>query len=125
MMVGIFLFLFQVLVTISRAITAQMANLGANSAALTSGQGATVAASVSGSLFVFANFDEKVMGTYVVIIITMLTIANTLAGKVVAGGDRSLIYLFASLLCATTGMLYIVAPIMIGIFFKIPTMVGV
>ncbi|MFH0966462.1 MAG: flagellar assembly protein FlaJ, partial [Methanobacteriota archaeon] len=125
MMVAIFLFLFQILVTISRAITSQMASLGESSAALTSGQGATIASSVSGSLFVFANFDEKVIGTYVVIIITMLTIANILAGKVVAGGDRSLIYFFASLLCATTGMLYILAPVVIGLFFKIPSLVGV
>jgi len=125
MMVGIFLFLFQILATMSRAITAQMATLGESSAALTSGAGASIASSVSGSMFVFANFDEKAIGTYVVIIVTMLTIANTIAGKVVAGGDRSLTYFFASLLCASTGMIYIIAPIAIGIFFKIPTFQGV
>ena len=125
MMVGIFLFLFEILVTISRSITSQMATLGEASAALSSGQGASIASSVSGSLFVFANFDEKVIGIYVVIIITMLTIANTFAGKVVAGGDRSLVYIFASLLCGVTGMIYVLAPVVIGIFFKIPELVGV
>lgn len=125
MMVGIFLFLFHILVTMSDAITAKMATLGESSAALSSGQGASIASSVSGSMFVFANFDAKVVGTYVVITITMLTIANTLAGKVVAGGDRSLIYFFSSMLCAVTGLLYIVAPIIIGIFFSIPTFEGV
>jgi flagellar protein FlaJ len=125
MMVGIFLFLFQILATMSQAITSKMATLGESSAALSSGQGASIASSVSGSLFVFANFDEKVIGFYVLIIITMLTIANTLAGKVVAGGDRSLIYFFASLLCAVTGLLYIIAPIIIGIFFQIPAFEGV
>jgi flagellar protein FlaJ len=125
MMVSIFLFLFEILITISKAITSQMAGLGEASAALTSGQGASIASSVSGSLFVFANFDEKVIGTYVLIIITLLTIANTFAGKVVAGGDRSLTYLFASLLCGVTGMIYVLAPVLIGLFFKIPEMVGV
>nr|WP_319540095.1 archaellar assembly protein FlaJ [uncultured Methanospirillum sp.] len=125
MMVGIFLFLFQILVIMSDAITAKMATLGESSAALTAGQGASIASSVSGSLFVFANFDSKVIGTYVVITITMLTIANIFAGKVVYGGDKSLIYFFASLLCATTGIIYIIAPIIIGIFFKIPTFEGV
>lgn len=125
MMVGIFLFLFQILVTMSQAITSKMASLGESSAALTQGAGASIASSVSGSLFVFANFDEKVIGFYVVVIITLLTIANTIAGKVVAGGDRSLTYFFASLLCAVTGILYIIAPIMIGIFFQIPAFEGV
>jgi len=125
MMVSIFLFLFHILVTMSDAITSKMASLGEASAALSSGQGASIASSISGSMFVFANFDAKVIGTYVVIIISMLTIANTIAGKVVAGGDRSLIYFFASLLCATTGIIYIIAPIIIGIFFKIPTFEGV
>lgn len=125
MMVGIFLFLFHILVTMSDAITARMAELGENSAALTSGQGASIASSVSGSLFVFANFDAQVIGTYVVIIITLLTIANTIAGKVVAGGDRSLAYFFSSLLCSVTGIIYIIAPIIIGIFFTIPAFEGV
>ena len=125
MMVSIFLFLFHILAMMSQAISSKMATLGENSAALTSGQGASIASSVSGSLFVFANFDAKQIGMYVVITITMLTIANTLAGKVVAGGDRSLIYFFASLLCAVTGLIYIVAPIMIGIFFQIPAFEGV
>ncbi len=125
MMVGIFLFLFHILATMSAAITARMAELGENSAALSSGQGASIASSVSGSLFVFANFDVQVIGTYVMIIITMLTVANTIAGKVVAGGDRSLAYFFASLLCAITGLIYIIAPIIIGIFFTIPAFEGV
>ncbi len=125
MMVAIFLFLFHILVTMSDAISSKMATLGESSAALTSGQGASIASSVSGSLFVFANFDAKVIGTYVVITITMLTIANTFAGKVVAGGDRSLLYFFASLLCSVTGIIYIIAPIIIGIFFKIPAFEGV
>ncbi|MDD1728929.1 MAG: archaellar assembly protein FlaJ [Methanospirillum sp.] len=125
MMVSLFIALYQVLVTMSEAITSKMASLGEASAALSSGQGASIASSVSGSLFVFANFDAKQMGTYVVITTTLLLIANTFAGKVVSGGDRSLLYFFASLLCAVTGIIYIAAPIIITMLFKIPTFEGV
>ncbi|HWQ68057.1 MAG TPA: archaellar assembly protein FlaJ [Methanospirillum sp.] len=125
MMVGIFLFLFNILLTMSNAITSQMATLGESGAALSSGQGASIASSVSGSLFVFANFNEGEMKLYVIITITMLLISNIMAGKIVAGGDRSQIYLFASLLCAVTGLIYIIAPIVIGIFFSLPKFAGV
>jgi len=125
MMVGIFLFLFQILLTMSTAVTEKMASMSEAGAALSSGSGASVAGAISGSMFVFANFDEKAMGLYVLITISMLTISNILAGKIVSGGDRYLLYFFASLLCAVTGMIYIVAPIIIGIFFNIPQFEGV
>jgi flagellar protein FlaJ len=61
------------------------------------------------------------MRTYVVTILLMLTVANIFAGKIVMGGDRYLYYFFASLLCVTTGVIYIVAPILVSAFFTIPT----
>ena len=125
MMVGIFLFLFNILLTMSTAISEKMSSMTEAGAALSSGTGSSIAGAISGSMFVFANFDEKAMGTYVVITITMLTVSNILAGKIVSGGDKYLIYFFTSLICVVTGMIYIVAPIIIGIFFNIPTFQGV
>ncbi len=121
MMVAIFLFLFEILNTMASAIAERMASFSEAGAALSGGSGgASLASAMGGSLFVFQNFNEDEIRVYVIIIITMLTVANVIAGRIVAGGDRSLAYLFTSLLCAITGMMYIIAPIMIGIFFNIP-----
>ena len=65
------------------------------------------------------------MRAYVVTILLMLTVANMFAGKIVMGGDRYIYYFFASLLSAVTGVIYIVAPIIVSIFFNIPSFAGV
>ena len=41
------------------------------------------------------------------------------------GGDRYIFYLFASILFIISGALAIAAPIIVGIFFNIPTFPGV
>ena len=125
MMVAIFLFLYHILVVMADAIAEKMASLGEAGAALTSGQGASIAGAMGGSMFVFSNFDKDAIGLYVIIIITMLTVSNVLAGKIVSGGDNALIYFYTSLICSVSGLLYIVAPIIIGIFFMIPVFEGV
>jgi len=47
------------------------------------------------------------------------------AGKIVSGGDNALVYFYSSLICSVSGLLYIVAPIITGIFFMIPVFEGV
>ena len=59
------------------------------------------------------------------VLIAILTVANTIAGKIVMGGDRYMYYFFASLLLAVTGLIYIAAPIIVGMFFNIPTFEGI
>ncbi len=125
MMVAIFLFLYNILVVMADAISEKMASLGEAGAALTSGQGASIAGAMGGSMFVFSNFDKDAIGFYVIIIITMLTISNVVAGKIVSGGDNALVYFYSSLICSVSGLLYIVAPIITGIFFMIPVFEGV
>lgn len=125
MMVAIFLFLYHILVVMADAIAEEMASLGEAGAALTSGQGASIAGAMGGSMFVFSNFDKDAIGFYVIIIITMLTISNVLAGKIVSGGDNALVYFYTSLICSVSGLLYIVAPILTGLFFQIPVFEGV
>ncbi len=123
-MIGIFVFLFEILLTMSRAVTEVMSHFAETSAALTGGS-SSIGGSMGTSLNIFVNFPEDTMRTYVVTILLMLTIANMFAGKIVMGGDRYLYYFFASLLCVTTGVIYIVAPIVVSAFFIIPTFVGV
>lgn len=125
MMIAIFLFLFHILVTLSSAIAEKMAEFTEAGAALSSGSGASVAGALGGSMFVFSNFDTDAIGLYVIIIITLLTVSNILAGKIVSGGDNSLIYFYSSLICSVSGLLYIVAPIITGIFFMVPVFEGV
>lgn len=125
MMVAIFLFLFHILVTMSDAIGQKMVEFTEASSALSSGEGASIAGALGGSMFVFSNFDVDAIGLYVIIIITMLTVSNILAGKIVSGGDNSLIYFYSSLICSVSGLLYIVAPILTGIFFMVPVFEGV
>jgi len=123
-MIGIFVFLFEILLTMANAIQEVMAHFEETAAAL-SGSTATIGGSMGSSLNIFVNFPEETMRTYVVTILLMLTVANMFAGKIVMGGDRYIYYFFASLLCATTGIVYIVAPIIVSAFFTIPTFAGV
>ena len=123
-MIGIFVFLFEILLSMANAIQEVMAHFEETSAAL-SGSTATIGGSMGSSLNIFVNFPEETMRTYVVTILLMLTVANMFAGKIVMGGDRYIYYFFASLLCAVTGVIYIVAPILVDAFFTIPAFVGV
>ena len=118
-MIGIFVFLFEILLAMSRAVTEVMDRFSDSTAALTGGS-ASIGSSMGASLNIFANFPEDTMRTYVVTILLMLTIANILAGKIVMGGDRYLYYFFTSLLCVATGVVYIVAPFIVDVFFNIP-----
>ena len=106
----------------SHAITV-MDHFAETSAAL-SGGSSTIGGSMGGALNIFVDFPEDTMRTYVVTILLMLTIANILAGKIVMGGYRYIYYIFTSLLCAATVIIYIVAPIIVSAFFTIPTFRG-
>ena len=122
MMVGIFLFLYHIMVTMSKAIASVVTSLD-TSAALS--DPTTVAGGIGGGVELFVNFPEATMGMYVIIMLTIITISNIIAGKIVMGGDRYMFYFFASTLLTITGVIYIFAPIMVGMFFSIPTFQGV
>ncbi len=123
-MAGIFIFLFEILLTMSRAVQAVLATFNDVSAAM-SGTSSSISGSMAGAMNFFTDFPEAEMSAYVVTILVLLTLSNTLAGKIVAGGDRYMYYFFGSLLCTITGIIYVIAPIMVGIFFNIPSFAGV
>ncbi len=123
MMVAIFLFLFHILMTMARAVASVVSSLGEGGAALSNP--GSVAGGIGGGIEMFVNFPEATMTIYVIIMISIITIANILAGKIVMGGDRYMYYFFASSILAVTGIIYIVAPIMVGMFFNIPVFQGV
>ena len=120
-MAGIFLFLFYILLMMSKAITAVMGQFAESSSALSGSSSATSSGAMTG-MNLFVNFPEAQMTTYVVTILVLITISNILAGKIVAGGDRYMLYFFASILCIITGLIFIVAPVIVGMFFNLPGM---
>ena len=80
---------------------------------------------MASSINMFVNFPEAQMTTYIVIMITIITIANIIAGKIMIGGGRYMFYFFASILSVITGIVYIVAPYIVTMFFNIPVYSGV
>jgi flagellar protein FlaJ len=114
-MAAIFVFLFHVMLTMSKSISTMMGAYGDTSAAFSS---TSVGSSALGGMNMFINFPEPVMTTYILVILTMITVSNIVAGKIVAGGDRYMVYLFASILCFITGLVFILAPILVHTFFN-------
>jgi flagellar protein FlaJ len=127
MMIGIFLFLFHILLRMSQAVSSVMESLGPASSGMgVAGlQGAGEVGGAMGGVAMFVNFPEGVMLGYVIIVISIITVSNILAGRIVFGGGKYMYYFFASILCAVSGMIYIAAPFIVGIFFNIPTLSGV
>jgi len=120
-MAAIFLFLFHVMLMMTQAIGSMMGQFGETQSALS---GTSVSGAAMGGMNLFVNFPEAAMTTYIVIVLVMITVSNILAAKIVAGGDRYMFYLFTSLLCVISGMIYILAPILVHTFFSIPVMGG-
>ena len=123
MMVGIFLALYHILLNMSAAVSGVYASLGSNSAGLS--DTGSVGGVLGGSMQMFAHFPEADVSLYVTIIISIITISNSISGKIVMGGNRYMIYFFGSLLCIVSGINYILAPYIIGLMFIIPKFVGI
>ncbi|MGB4234702.1 MAG: archaellar assembly protein FlaJ [Methanoregulaceae archaeon] len=124
MMIAIFLFLFHILLHMSQAISSVVSSLGPINSGAMAGAGA-VSGTMGGAVTMFVNFPEAEMTVYVMIIITIITISNILAGRIVFGGGRYMFYFFGSILCSVTGIIYIAAPFIVGLFFNIPSFQGV
>lgn len=122
-MVAIFIFLYQILLSMSHAVTAVMASFSEASAAM-SDSTTSVGGSMSGMVNIFVNFPEEKMGTYVAIVVLIITICNMMAGKIVKGGANYLYYAFGSILFTLTGVIFIVTPFIVDILFQIPAMGG-
>ncbi|MDD3621986.1 MAG: archaellar assembly protein FlaJ [Methanofollis sp.] len=118
-MVGLFIALYEILHTMSEAVADVMASLGESQAALTSSSD-SIAGSMMGSMNMFVNFPEEKMVPFVMIILLMITLSNIIAGKIVVGGDRYMVYFLSALLFTITGLLILIMPPIIDYFFQIP-----
>jgi len=121
-MAGIFVALYRIMVVLTSSVSTMMTHFKeASSAAGATGassQGVTASGALGGSMGMFTNFPEKEMGIYVAIMLTIITVSNIVAAKVVGGGDRYMYYFYGAIFCILTGMVMLVAPIVVGIFFN-------
>jgi flagellar protein FlaJ len=118
-MVGIFVVLFRIMLTLTGSVSAMMGKFEATSGA--SGgvsAGGVSAGNALGGMSMFTNFPEKEMGNFVVISLAIITISNIIAARIVGGGDRYMFYFYAALFCILTGLILLIAPIGVNIFFS-------
>jgi archaeal flagellar protein FlaJ len=118
-MIGIFVALYQIMVVLTGSVAKMMTQFEANAAAAGStGAGGISAGSALGGMSLLSNFPEKEMMTFVVIIVTIITISNILAARIVGGGDRYMYYFYTAIFCSCTGLVLLLAPIGVGLFFS-------
>lgn len=121
-MAAIFVALYRIMVVLTSSVSTMMAHFKETTAAAgaqASGAGAVSASSaLGGGMGMFTNFPEKEMGIYVAIILTIITVSNIMAAKVVGGGDRYMYYFYTAIFCILTGLVMLVTPLIVGIFFN-------
>ena len=118
-MVGIFVVLFRIMLTLTGSVSAMMGKFAAaNAASSGASAGGVSAGSALGGMSMFTNFPEKEMGNFVVISLTIITISNIVAARIVGGGDRYMFYFYTALFCILTGLILLIAPIGVNIFFS-------
>jgi len=120
-MAGIFVSLYRIMVVLTGSVSSMMskfANESAAAGATSSGGGVSASSVLGGGLNMFSNFPEKEMGFFVVVILTIITASNIIAARVVGGGDRYMFYFYAALFCTLTGLVLLVTPIGVGMFFS-------
>jgi flagellar protein FlaJ len=116
-MIGIFVALYQIMVVLTGSVAKMMTQFSANSAAA-GASGGISAGSALGGMSLLSNFPEGEMMTFVVIIVTIITVSNILAARLVGGGDRYMYYFYTAIFCSCSGLVLLLAPIGVGMFFS-------
>ena len=121
-MAGIFVVLYRIMVVLTGSVSTMMAKFANQTADMSASAGSmptgVSASSALGGLSLFTNFPEKEMGTFVVITLIIITASNIIAARIVGGGDRYMYYFYTAIFCILTGLVLIIAPIFVGMFFS-------
>src|SRR5512136_660523 len=119
-MVGIFVVLFRIMLTLTGSVSTMMTKFQATAAASggAASAGGVSAGSALGGMSMFTNFPEREMGNFVVIILAIITISNIIAARIVGGGDRYMFYFYTALFCSLTGIILLIAPVGVNLFFS-------
>ncbi|MGA2162594.1 MAG: archaellar assembly protein FlaJ [Methanoregula sp.] len=118
-MAGIFVALYQILLVLTGSVASmmsQMQNVSATSGAQSTG--ISMGGVFGGGMNLFTNFPAEAMQTYVTITLTIFTVANIIAARIVGGGDRYMYYFYAAIFCTLTGLVLLLAPMVVGLFFS-------
>jgi flagellar protein FlaJ len=107
-------------VVLTGSVSGMMSHFREVSAAAGGAASAGVSAGtvVGGSINMFSNFPEGPMMTFVIITLTIITISNILAARIVGGGDRYMYYFYAAIFCTLTGLVLLITPIGVHMFFS-------
>ena len=119
-MAGLFVALYQILLVLTSSVSTMMSqfqNMSASSGGMSSG-GVSPGAVFGGGMNLFQNFPAAAMQTYVVITLVIITCSNTIAARIVGGGDRYMYYFYAAIFFTLTGVVLLVAPMVVGLFFN-------
>jgi flagellar protein FlaJ len=119
-MAGIFVVLYRIMVVLTGSVAIMMAKFQ-NASAAAGGAGSSAGISSSAGLSgmsMFTNFPEKEMGVYVLTSLTIITISNVVAARIVGGGDRYMFYFYAAIFCSLTGLVLLVSPVLVNMFFN-------
>ncbi|MFZ1898116.1 archaellar assembly protein FlaJ [Methanoregula sp.] len=118
-MTGIFVVLYQILLVLTGSVSSMMTQFQQMPSA-SGGQsaGASLGSAFGGGMSLFTKFPAAAMQTYVVITLTVLTLSNIIAARIVSGGDRYMYYFYAAIFCTLTGLVLLVAPMVVGLFFS-------
>lgn len=119
-MAGIFVALYRIMVVLTGSVSDMMGKFANNSALAGNSAGGGVSAGqvLGGGLNMFTNFPEDKMGAFVVICLTFITVANICAAYIVGGGDRYMLYFYGAIFCTLTGLVLLVFPMGVGLFFS-------
>ncbi len=125
-MIGLFVALYQILLVLTGSVSTMMSQFQ-NLSAASGGEsaGISVGSVFSGGLNLFSNFPAAAMQTYVIITLTILTMSNIIAARIVGGGDRYMYYFYAAIFCTLTGLILMVAPMVVGLFFSVQALTSI
>ncbi|MFA5254937.1 MAG: archaellar assembly protein FlaJ [Methanoregula sp.] len=118
-MTGLLVALYQILVVLTDSVATMMTKfqeVAASSGGVSSGM--SMSGVFGGGMNLFTNFPKEAMQTYVVISLTIFTIGDIIAARIVGGGDRYMYYFYAAIFCTLTGLVLLIAPTAVGLFFS-------
>ena len=117
-MAGIFVALYRIMVVLTGSVGSMMEKFSQSQATASASSGGSALSSSMGGLSMFTHFPEAEMGAFVVISLTIITLSNICAARFVGGGDRYMFYFYGAIFCILTGLVLLIGPIVVGMFFS-------
>lgn len=116
-MSALIIFIVEIMIIFSTMITKLYA-----SSDMFDSSGASGGISISSMGFnLFQNVDVNLLGQYMVAMVLVLTLVNTLAAKTAVGGDNYKLCYYGAIMSVTAGLCLMIVPIVVQMIFNFPT----